>query len=80
MGIVGSSLSPTTISVTGAAEPGDVNGDGSINVADAILTCRAAARIDSADQTLNLNADVDDDGKLGIAEALYILQKTAGLR
>ncbi len=58
--------------------PGDVNGDGKIDLADAMLVLRILAGIPV--QNINLNADVNGDGKIGLEELGYILQKVAGLR
>jgi hypothetical protein len=33
-----------------------------------------------SEQTITLGADVNNDGKIGIAEVMYILQSLAGLR
>jgi len=58
--------------------PGDVNGDGKVDLADAMLVLRILAGIPVGN--VNLNADVNGDGKIGLEELGYILQKTAGLR
>ena len=60
--------------------PGDVNEDGAISLADAILALQILAGINTAGQTLLRYADVTGDGKIGMAEAIYILQKAAGIR
>jgi len=61
------------------SDPGDINGDGGIDLADAILALRVLAGIPVTD-TINLNADVNSDKKIGIEEVIYILQKVSGLR
>ena len=61
-------------------EPGDVNSDGAVNLADAILTLRAACNVDAETENIKVGADVDGDKKIGLAEIIYILQKTAELR
>ncbi len=58
--------------------PGDVNGDGRIDLADAILALQVLAGLNP--DGIHLSADVDGDGKIGLAEAIYILQDVAGLR
>jgi len=59
---------------------GDVNGSGGDpDLADAIPVLRILAGI-SVTETINLNADVNGDGKIGIEEVIYILQIVAGLR
>ncbi len=55
---------------------GDVNGDGIVNLADAILVMRVTAGFN--DVTVNLNADVNGDGKIGAEEVIYILKNIVG--
>ncbi|MGD9972828.1 MAG: BACON domain-containing carbohydrate-binding protein, partial [Desulfatirhabdiaceae bacterium] len=55
---------------------GDINGDGVICLADAILALQVVAGYPQTG--LNLAADVDDDGKIGMAEVIYVLQQVAG--
>jgi hypothetical protein len=57
---------------------GDVNGDGKVNLADALLALKVVAGNPPAG--LNLGADVNGDGKIGMAEIIYILQVVTGLR
>ncbi len=58
---------------------GDINDDGSVDLADAILALKIIAGMD-ADQTVYELADVNGDGKIGLEEVIYILQKISGLR
>jgi len=58
--------------------PGDVNGDGKVDLADAMLVLRILAGIPVGN--VNLNADVNGDGKIGLEELGYILQKVAEVR
>lgn len=62
------------------AMPGDVTGDGRIDIADAILGLRILAHADLAGQTIRISAAVNGDGRIGMAEAIYILQAISGLR
>jgi YD repeat-containing protein len=57
--------------------PGDVNGDGGITLADVLdaLKVQAGEKI-----TVNPLADVNNDQKIGLPEAEYVLQKAGGLR
>jgi subtilisin family serine protease len=55
---------------------GDINGDGVVTLADVI----AALRITSGAGTGTLEGDANADGRLGIAEAIYGLQRVAGIR
>ncbi|OQX05684.1 MAG: hypothetical protein BWK80_51775 [Desulfobacteraceae bacterium IS3] len=58
--------------------PGDVNGDGKVDLNDAMLVLRILDGIPVGN--INLNADVNGDGRIGVEELGYILQKAAGLR
>jgi hypothetical protein len=58
---------------------GDVNGDFTVNLSDAIFVLGLMAGIEQSG-TLHTEGDVNGDGKIDMAEVLYILQKTAGLR
>ncbi|MBN2060467.1 MAG: hypothetical protein JW882_08630 [Deltaproteobacteria bacterium] len=59
---------------------GDVNGDGIIDLSDAILTIQFGARIATTDMEITRAADVNGDERIGIEEAIYIMQLMAGLR
>jgi len=58
---------------------GDINNNGSVDLEDAILALRLLCGIDIGNQA-NSEADVNGDGKIGIEEVVYILQKAAELR
>lgn len=66
-------LSPTE------KKPGDVNGDQIINTTDAILVLRSYStnNFDNIDMQ---TADMNQDGKIGIMDAVYILQLDANFR
>jgi hypothetical protein len=57
---------------------GDLNDDGNITLADAILALKAVAGQRPAGTYAVVS--VDGDRKIGLAEVIYILQKTAELR
>ena len=57
---------------------GDVNGDGEVDLADLVLSLQVLTGM--APANLHRGADVDADGQIGLAEAIYILGKAAGLR
>jgi len=57
---------------------GNINGDGTVDLADAILALQFLARMQQS--YVHRNADVNGDGKIGSAEASYVLQKAVGLR
>jgi hypothetical protein len=60
---------------------GDINGDGAVNLKDAILVFKLMSRVPSTGLgTIVRFADVHTDGKLGVEDAIYILQKVASLR
>ena len=61
--------------------PGDVNGDGQINAADARLILRVSASLDTLDgigTTVEV-ADMNADGKVNAADARLVLRKAAKL-
>jgi hypothetical protein len=58
---------------------GDINGDDTIDLADAMLALKIAVGIDPG-QTIYNAADVDGDDKIGIEDAVYILEKIVELR
>lgn len=58
--------------------PGDIDGSGSIDLADAILAFRIIT--DSALGNASSAVDINDDGLIGTEEAIYILQTLSGLR
>ena len=59
---------------------GDVNGDDIVDLADAILTAKITAGVDTGNATIILDADVNGDQKIGIIDLVYILVRLAGLR
>jgi len=58
------------------AEPGDINHSRAIDTTDALLALKVLAGIFSREHVY-LDGDVNNDQKLGIAEAINALQKTA---
>ena len=63
----------------GPVRPGDLNFDGAVDLADAILALQLGAGSTPSSEVY-VAADVNGDGSLGIAEAIFILQTIAGLR
>ncbi len=56
---------------------GDVNGDGTVDIQDAVLLKKHAAQMAV---TINeKNADVDKDGKITSTDIVLILKKCAGI-
>ncbi|MCE5266030.1 MAG: carboxypeptidase regulatory-like domain-containing protein [Deltaproteobacteria bacterium] len=61
---------------------GDLDGNRAVNLADAIIALRALSRLDTAirgDYPAS-GADVNNDGRVGPAEAMFILQWLTGMR
>ncbi|MBS4020834.1 MAG: dockerin type I repeat-containing protein [Dethiobacter sp.] len=59
--------------------PGDVNGDGVVNVGDAILVLRHVVNLITLNETQLAAADVNNDGVVDIADVILILRQIAGL-
>ena len=57
---------------------GDVNGDETVGLADAIVALKMLAKM--AHGTVHANADINGDNKIGLPEVFYILQKVSALR
>lgn len=60
-----------------SVEKGNINNDGNVDLADAILALQMLIGLDP--DGIHLEADVNEDGKIGLAEVIYILQYIAGL-
>jgi hypothetical protein len=58
---------------------GDLNNDGKVDLADAIIAIQVMSNI-IPNQNVYKQADVNGDDKIGLSEAIYIIQKTAALR
>ena len=62
---------------------GDMNDDGAVNLADAILVLNVIGGLNPAGIRADYatsGTDVNGDNKIGLAEAIYILQKVAEMR
>ena len=59
---------------------GDINADGNVDLADAIVALKLMTRVNIAGQDITVGADVNGDGKIGLEEVIYILQKVSGVR
>ncbi|MFC1856590.1 DUF1566 domain-containing protein [Thermodesulfobacteriota bacterium] len=72
---------PSTTYITTFGSPiGDVNGSGTVDLADAILALKASCGVDTTGDSFSDTGDVNGDGKIGIEEVVYILQDISGLR
>ena len=58
---------------------GDLNGDGKINTADAVVILKFAAGMTQLDDALQSAGDVNHDGKVNTADAVMILKFAAGI-
>ena len=58
---------------------GDVNNDGEIDIADAILIMKHDAGLTVIDNAFQQAADVNNDGEIDIADAILIMKYDAGL-
>ncbi|MFZ2631664.1 MAG: right-handed parallel beta-helix repeat-containing protein [Desulfosalsimonadaceae bacterium] len=59
--------------------PGDINHDGVVTLADAVLALQIITGIAPA-QPVFQDADVNNDNRIGMEEVVYIFQKVAGKR
>ncbi len=63
--------------------PGDINGDGKVDLADAVLALKVMAGLGQTGVRANYaasGADINGDGKVGLQEIEFILQTVLGLR
>lgn len=59
--------------------PGDIDEDGNVTLADAILVMKILAG-KSVEQQVWTNTDINSDSAIGLPEVIYILQRVAGMR
>jgi hypothetical protein len=59
--------------------PGDVNGDGTLNISDAILVLRATVGLVKLSIPQLQVADLNHDGKVNTLDVTPLIQKVAGL-
>ncbi len=64
---------------TNSAEGGDINHDLQVDLADTILALQVTTGISSNTIGIDLSADVNSDGNIGMAEVIYSLRSVAGL-
>jgi len=59
--------------------PGDINGNGKVEMTDAILILQILAGTEGTDpNNIHSAADVNDDDQIGMVEVIYILRKLSG--
>ncbi len=68
----------TVAGVSGSLK-GDVDGNGKVELKDAVIALKILAGMPPGAAVM-IGADVNNDGKIGVAEVVYILQKVAGKR
>ena len=72
-------ITEQTLEDASALISGDVNGDGEVDIADALLISRYDAKLTEFDATQLAYADVNDDNEVNIADALLISRYDAKL-
>jgi len=65
------------ITVT-VSKKGDIDGNGTVSLADAILALKSLVQMPAAG--VQPGSDVNGDGRIGLAEVIYILQRIGGVR
>ena len=60
-------------------QPGDVNGDGKVDAADALLALQDSVNLTQLDGVQRAQADLNGDGRVDAADALKMLQKSVGV-
>lgn len=60
--------------------PGDVNGDQTVDLKDAILVLKLLSHADTDNDTVCPGADVNNDNKISIQELIFILRNINGLQ
>jgi hypothetical protein len=63
----------------GSASLGDIDGNFVVDLTDAILAFQIMAGTQPS-ATIQMEADVNNDNRIGLEEVLYILQHVAGFR
>jgi hypothetical protein len=72
-------LTTKDFSLAPVSSEGDINGDGPTNLADAVMAMQIMVGLDPG-QDVYLQNEVNDNSQIDLEEAVFILQKTAGLR
>ncbi len=77
--IVESGLTPGAPRPASATIPGDMDGNGVINIQDIILTLRSAVGLTTPSLDQMLAGDLNGDGKINVADTLLLLRKIVGV-
>ena len=72
-------LSMTALIGDAGFTPGDVDSDGNLTVADALMSLRCAMGLITLEGNALLAADIDGSGAVAVADALMILRMAMGL-
>jgi hypothetical protein len=72
-------VSPSADQRAVVMDPGDCNRDDSVDLVGVVSALKSMAEGTSGEKTVR-RADVNRDGKVGLEEALYILEVISGLR
>ncbi|MEA3458534.1 MAG: beta-propeller fold lactonase family protein [Candidatus Thermoplasmatota archaeon] len=72
--------SPFWIAVVQDSEPtkGDIDGNGEVDLYDSVMTIKVLSGV-ATNSYVYQRADINGDNKIGLEEAIYILQKAAGI-
>ncbi len=70
---------PLEFTGTGKTAPGDISNDGVVNLADAVLALKIITESNESDQ-ITMDADIGGNNKIGLEEAIYVLQVLGELR
>jgi hypothetical protein len=76
-GYVVSGIASASVAINDASTRGDIDGNGSVDLADAIIALKILAGKTNASIFIH---DVNADGRIGLEEALFIFQKLSELR
>ena len=77
--VVSDSFSELTARFEGGEIPGDMNGDGAVDIGDALSILRAAMGLVTATPGQIAACDMDGDGMLTVADALQVMRMSMGL-
>ena len=61
-------------------DAGDVDGGGIVDLKDAIIALKISCGISTVGQNISQGSDCNQDGVIGIVEAVYILESISGVR
>ncbi len=66
------------VEIRTGTEPGDMDNNGSVNLADAVLVLKILSGMNPG-QMPNAEAGVGNDSRIGLEDAVFVLRKVAGL-